>query len=48
MSPSGGFLDIDANGGSCDTYTPVENIVYVTGESTVPIGDYTARINYYA
>jgi len=47
-SNSGGKLDIDANSAGCDTYTPVENMIYVTGESDAPTGTYSARVNYYA
>ena len=25
---SGGKLDVDSNGNGCNTYTPVENIIY--------------------
>ena len=47
MSPSGGRLDVDANGGSGMMEHPVENIFYAKRSTTAP-GVYTLSVNNYS
>ena len=43
---SGGELDVDANVGGCQTETPVENIRWLTEDSTPYEGRYEVKVNY--
>lgn len=45
-SPTGGVLDVDANGGGPKTATPIENIYWPYGRA--PVGRYKVQVDYFA
>lgn len=43
-----GFLDVDANGGGCSTYSPVENVRFTSDPPSAPMkGRYEVAVWYY-